>query len=234
MTPFKRYAIYYAPRPGDFAAQAAAWLGWDVETGRSVPFAGPDNLPGDQAALTKAPRKYGFHGTIKAPFRLAQGLTQADLEKHMLALSAGLAPVVLDGLQLHQIKGFLALLPQGDGAGLLALGEKVVTALDPLRAALTPAEVAKRRPETLSPRQRELLDLWGYPYVMEEFRFHLTLSDDLSGKTARALAEVLAPWFQPVLPKPFVIEDLCLFGEDAAGRFHLIHRYPLTAAAPQP
>jgi hypothetical protein len=37
----------------------------------------------------------------------------------------------------------------------------------------------------------------------------------------------LAAHFAPVLPHPFRIEDLCLFGEDAAGRFHLLHRYAL-------
>ena len=93
---------------------------------------------------------------------------------------------------------------------------------------MTEGEIAKRRPERLSPRQRQLLDIWGYPYVMEEFQFHLTLSDDLPEAVADAVAPVLADWLAPVLPRPFVIDNLCLMGEDAAGRFHLVARHALT------
>ena len=76
MDQMKRFAIYYAPRGGAFADAAAAWLGWDLTRGRAV--AQPDlpglvDLPG-LADLTAEPRKYGFHGTIKPPFRLAGGL----------------------------------------------------------------------------------------------------------------------------------------------------------------
>lgn len=80
----------------------------------------------------------------------------------------------------------------------------------------------------MTPRQRELLSAWGYPFVMEEFRFHLTLSDNLPESEAAELAARLDPWLAPDLPRPFAIEDLCLFGEDAAGRFHLLERHALT------
>ena len=95
-------------------------------------------------------------------------------------------------------------------------------------AYVTPAEVARRRPDNLTERQRELLARWGYPYVMEEFRFHLTLSDDLPPDEARALGAVAAEFFAPVLPQPFAVEDLCIFAEDGAGLFNLIGRHPLT------
>ena len=96
----------------------------------------------------------------------------------------------------------------------------------PCARPLTEAEIARRRPETLTPRQRALLDRWGYPFVMEEFLFHLTLTDRLPDPGPAMAA--LGAHFAPVLPRPFVIEDLCLFGEDDAGRFHLLHRYALT------
>ena len=88
------------------------------------------------------------------------------------------------------------------------------------------AEIARRRPDWLSTRQRDLLDRWGYPHVMEEFRFHLTLTDRLD--EPEPVRAALADYFAPVLPRPFVIEDLCLFGEDQSGRFHLLHRYALS------
>jgi len=228
MDGFRRYAIYYAPRDGAFAGAVASWLGWDPVRGGPVAHPRLEGLPASVADLTAEPRKYGFHGTIKAPFRLAEGVARGDLESAVAALAAGLRPVVLPGLRLAALKGFVALLPEGDEADLLELGAEVVTRLDPLRAALTEAEVARRRPERLTPRQRDLLECWGYPYVMEEFRFHLTLTGPLDPAAMGAVVAALGPWLAPVLPRPFAIEDLCLFGEDAAGRFHLLSRHALT------
>jgi putative phosphonate metabolism protein len=225
MDQIKRYAVYYAPRPGAFASCAAEWLGWSAETGQLLP---QPQLPGiaDPAAMTQGPRRYGFHGTLRAPFRLAEGVTALHLMEALANLSRRLAPMVCEGLRLENMQGFLALTPEGCEAALLALGAAVVETTDPLRAPLTDAERARRRPEALSARQRELLDRWGYPHVMEEFRFHLTLTDRLTDPGP--VAATLAAHFAPVLPRPFVIEDLCLFGEDASGRFHLLHRQALT------
>lgn len=225
MEPMKRYAVYYAPAAGEFWDRASAWLGWDAAAGAEV---APPDLGFQAAAITTDPRKYGFHGTVKPPFRLAEGRDHAALGTAMADLAARLAPVTLPGLRLENLDGFLALVPQGDTAGLERLAGEVVRALDAFRAALNPAEIAKRRPERLTPRQRELLDAFGYPYVMEEFRFHLTLTDRLPEPEAARAAEILAAHFAPVLPRPFVIDSLCLFGEAADGRFHLLHRYTLS------
>lgn len=220
----KRYAVYFAPRAGAFATRAAEWLGRDPVNGDAL--AQPE-LPGiDVAALTGDPRRYGFHGTIRAPFRPAMGITRGDILQVVADLAAGLAPVTCAGLRLQDLDGFLALTPEGRTDDLMALAAAVVKATNPLRAPLTAAEIARRRPESLSARQRELLELWGYPFVMEEFRFHLTLTDRLADPGP--VIAVLRPHFTPVLPKPFVIEDLCLFGEDQDGWFHLLHRYALT------
>lgn len=225
MDHFKRYAVYYAPEPGEFASRASQWLGWDAAAG--VNLTPPDlGLPADQ--ITRDPRKYGFHGTIKPPFRLAEGLTEAKLRGALADLAAGLAPVRLTGLRLASIGGFLALVPEGDTAPLGDLAAEVVRALEPFRAPLTPAEIARRRPEGLTPRQRALLEAYGYPYVMEEFRFHLTLTDRLEPPLNEQARAVLEAYFAPVLPRPFVVADLCLFGEAQDGRFHLLHRYPLS------
>lgn len=223
----KRYAVYFAPRPGAFADRAAAWLGRDAVTGKALE---QPLLPGVAApqGITVDPRRYGFHGTIRAPFRLADGVDVDGVEAGVAALAARLAPVQCDGLRLENLHGFLALTPDGCEAALLEFAAAVVEGTDAFRAPLTATEIARRRPESLSPRQRALLDRWGYPYVMEEFRFHLTLTDRLAEAQAEAVGQALCDHFAPVLPKPFVIEDLCLFGEDEAGLFHLLHRYALT------
>ena len=225
MDQMNRYAVYYAPRPGAFADRAARWLGRDAEAGRPLP---QPVLPGiaDPAAITAAPRRYGFHGTLRAPFRLADGVTPEAAGDAVAALAGRLAPVVCEGLRIEALDGFLALTPVGCADALAQLGRAVVEGTDALRAPLTEDEIARRSPESLSPRQQALLRRWGYPFVMEEFQFHLTLTDRLADP-APVLA-ALEAHFAPVLPRPFAIEDLCLFGEDARGRFHLLHRYALT------
>jgi putative phosphonate metabolism protein len=226
MDKMKRYAIYYAPEAGPFATAAAKWLGWDPELGAVVtqPEVGVDLVD-----LTNDPRKYGFHGTIKAPFRMADGMGRDALSDALSALAANLKPVEMPGLELVALDGFLALVPQGDTSNLLALAAQVVERLGHLRAPLTEAEIARRRPERLTSRQRALLDQFGYPYVMEEFRFHLTLSRRLTAAENAALMPRASTYFAPHLPKPVRISTLCLFGEAMDGRFHLLHRYPLAA-----
>ncbi|MFT5651936.1 MAG: hypothetical protein ACI9TZ_003433, partial [Yoonia sp.] len=179
MDQMKRYAIYYTPQAGAFAAAAAAWLGWDLAGARPVAQPSPD-LPRPLAEVTAVPRKYGFHGTIKPPFRLADGVSFTDLDEAVAGMASGLKPVAFPALQIINLHGFLALVPQGDPAALQALAGEVVRMLDPYRATLTETEIARRRPERLTPRQRDLLATYGYPYVMEELRFHLTLSGPLS------------------------------------------------------
>ncbi len=227
MDPVQRYAIYFAPREGAFGAHAAAWLGRDAVSGHAVPHPELPGLPIPLARLTGEPCRYGFHGTLRAPFRPAIGCSPEMIEATVAALARDLPPVTCDGLRLENIDGYLALTPKGCEAAVLDLGAKVIEATNDLRAPLTEADIARRQPARLTGRQRDLLDLWGYPFVMEEFRFHLTLTSQLPRAAADQVAEVLQTYFEPVLPRPFVIEDLCLFGEEATGFFRLLHRYPL-------
>lgn len=225
MMKMNRYAIYYTPSESAFAEAAAQWLGWDLAHGRAVPPAG---VVGGQD-ITQTPRKYGFHATIKPPFRLVDGADLAQLHAATAQLAASLQIVTLPALKLTLLEGFLALIPAAPNADLQDLAAEVVRALDPYRAPLTMAEIARRRPEILTARQRELLGIYGYPYVMEQFQFHLTLSSALGAdQTAKAMAAAQSH-FAGVVPQPFVIADLCLCGEDDLGQFHLLHRYPLMA-----
>ena len=224
-----RYAVYYAPSAGAFAECAAAWLGWDPARGEEVAHPRLDGLPTPLDALTAAPRKYGVHGTLRAPFRLAEGLEESALHDGLVQLARGLAPVVLDGLGLENIEGFLALTPLGDRTALQALAARIVVGTDAWRAPLTPEDLARRKPDRLTPEQAHNLTRWGYPHVLEQFQFHLTLTGQLGHAEAEAAAPVVAAHFAPVLPRPFVIEDICLFGEATDGRFHMLHRYALSS-----
>ena len=90
-------------------------------------------------------------------------------------------------------------------------------------------EVAKRRAAGLSPEQDTNLVEWGYPYVLDQFRFHITLTGKLPKGDLPAVEDYLASELAPLLPQPFVINDLALMGEAEDGRFHLIQRYALSA-----
>lgn len=222
MDQITRYAVYYAPRAGDFADAATRWLGRDAVDGAVLPQSA------EQAVLTAEPRRYGFHATLKPPFRLAPGQSADGLHLALALLARDLAPVTLPALRLTQLGGFLALIPAEESAELQALAARVVAELDPFRAAPTTAEIARRNPDSLPPRARDLLARWGYPWVMEEFRFHLTLTGRLDPAQAETVMAAAAAHFGPVLPQPCILADLCLFGEGAGAEFRLLHRYALS------
>lgn len=227
MDGFKRFGLYVVPE-GAFYRAGADWLGWDSVAGATVAHPDLPGLPGAAAEITATPRKYGFHGTVKPPFRLAEGTDAAGLDAAARAFCATRAPVTIPALETRRLGGFIAVVPAEPSEALSDLAAATVAALDPFRAPPSEAELARRRKAGLSDRQEALLARWGYPYVMEEFRFHLTLTGKLPRAEAEATRDILAAHLAPVLPAPFVIDSLCLMGEDAEGMFHLVHRYTLS------
>jgi hypothetical protein len=210
------------------AAFGADWLGWDIATGQAVAQPEHAALPRNVADLTKAASPYGFHATIKPPFRLAPGLEQADLCAAMAELAGRLAPLSLSGLELTDLDGFLALTPVGDVSALNALAAIVVRDLDRFRAPAPESELACRRAVGLTADQEINLIRWGYPYVMDEFGFHLTLTGRLTAPEAMATRAVLTPLLAKIPLAPVPITDLALVGQTETGWFKLIQRYPLS------
>jgi len=228
-----RYAVYLAP-----AADSALWrfgstmVGYDAETGAEP---SPPDLPGFDAAnwraMTAEPRRYGFHGTLKAPFRLAEGRSEAELLALTEACAAEHHGFELPPLKVSAIGAFLALVPPVPVPALADLARCTVLDLEPVRAPLSEAEIAKRRPERLSPRQRQLLDAYGYPYVEEEFRFHMTLTGPLDpALQAHALRALSDAFAGSGAAAPLRISDVALYVEDEpGGRFRLARRFALGA-----
>ena len=221
---FTRYAIYFTAT-GDLAARGASWLGWDVAQGRAVPHPPMSGL--DLPKLTHTPRKYGFHATIKPPFQLAEGMTFQDLSHATKTLCASLAPLTLPPLKVSPLGRFLALTFQIPTPELNDLAATVVQSLDPFRAPPSAADLAKRRQANLSPHQDALLVKWGYPYVMDEFRFHMTLTEKMpKGDIPDAVKEA-EHYFAPALNNKTQCDALSLVGQDKKGMSHLIERMPL-------
>jgi hypothetical protein len=224
VTPY-RIALYYAPEAHDpLHKRASAWLGRDAVSGAIL----PQNLVQgvDIQEITADARGYGFHATLKPPFRL-QGDVQAALQTAR-DFAARTASFTLPPLHITDLDGFLALREAAPCPALQALADGAVSALDAHRAPATEAEIARRKPEKLSLRQREYLAAWGYPYVFAEWRFHMTLTRRLTPAEKAiilpAVTEALGD--APALTRS--VSDICIFAQAAPGApFTILERLML-------
>ncbi len=221
MSDSSRYAVDFLPE-GGFDRVGADWLGWCNRQGAERSHPELAGLSRPIVQITDTPRKYGFHATIKPPFKLAKGQSAHDLAARFRELCKATSRVEIPVLEIRRLGGFVAAVPASHNPALQELAATMVKGLDPFRAPASEAELAKRRSANLTPRQEEMLAAWGYPYVMEEFRFHLTLSGRLPQSEANDLVSRLHAYFAPVIPQPFEVASLALMGEDDMGRFHHI------------
>ena len=228
----ERFAIYFAPAAtSNLWDRAATWLGRDASDGR--PFDGPvAGIDRDRLLnLTQSANRYGFHATIKAPMALADGATEADLRAALAEFAPRHQPIDLGRLRLAALQEFLALMVEGENEALQDFAAHVVEDFDPFRAPMSVKERAARA-GGLTERQVELLDAYGYPYVFEEFRFHMTLTDRLGTADAHDIAAAANTWFGPVLDEPVLLDRLSLFHETEAGKpFRRVADFKLGAAA---
>ena len=203
-----RYAIYYTP-PADhpLTLAAAGWLGRNAFDGSvtTVNHAFDD--------LVQAPRRYGFHATLKAPFSLKAGYGADDLADRFVSFCMENRGFSLPALKLARIGSFLALVNAKASSELDRLSSNAVEAFEPFRAALSDEDIARRNPQSLSPQQRAYLEKWGYPYVFDEFRFHMTLTGPVPDARMNAVEEALLAHFGDHLGKPHDIETCALFVE---------------------
>jgi len=219
---YRRYALYYTPTEAGWSHWATRWLGWDMTQGTAV--APPEGLDIDPHGWTDTPRRYGLHATLKPPFRLAQGEDFAQLTEAFQHYCDTTPPVEIGTPALTRLGRFLALMPTPQPAALTDAAAGIVRAFDPFRAPASDDELARRRAAGLSPDQEANLTRWGYPYVMEGFRFHITLTEKLSRQDIEKAEEILTTHLLPLLPERLTLDALSLAGEDDMGRFHLIER----------
>lgn len=215
----ERFAIYYAPGTDEpLWVKAAEWLGRDPATGATLhgPLAGTT-----RDALfdrTQSARRYGFHATIKAPMALRAGASRAELEDTLAEFAAASEPVAIGRLKLSLIDGFLALIPVDQTAELTNFSGQVVEAFEPFRALPSAAERERRlKGGHLSERQIELMDRFGYPYVFEQFRLHLTLTDRLPEAEREVYTRIAEAHFGSLADAETTLDRLVLFHEPEAG-----------------
>jgi len=173
--------------------------------------------------LTQDPRKYGFHATLKAPMALAPGRTEAELAAACESFAATARSIPAIEPVVDSISGFIAVMPAKPSAELLQFVGDVTREFDSFRAPLTAGDRARRNPAKLTPRQCEYLDRWGYPYVMEEFRFHMTLTGRLDPARREPVMAMLRDRFSAIGLKTLAIDRIALFRQDHAdARFRII------------
>jgi putative phosphonate metabolism protein len=229
--PQARFALYFTPPPGSpLACFGAAVLGYDCDAGTAVAQATLGGIaPAAAAAGAAEPARYGFHGTLTAPFELASGRSEKELTAALATFAARRAPAELGRLAVGNIGAFTALLPVGPQTAVSALAGHCVIAFSDYRAALSPHDRERRLAARLTVRQAELLERWGYPYVFEEFRFHMTLTGRLPPQERAPWRAALAAAFAPLASEPVEIDAVSLVRQDDRGaRFRVVTRQKLT------
>jgi putative phosphonate metabolism protein len=195
-----RYAIYFVPpASSDLYRFGAAFLGFDCYTGADLGC--PDDIEldsGEWAELTSEPRKYGFHATLKAPFRLAPGVTAADLTAELQRFAAipRALPAIAPAIQ--PLGRFIALVPGERSEEVDRLAADCVMGFDRFRRPLTAQEKDRRLGAGLTEGQVRNLDRWGYPYVFDDFRFHMTLTGPIEADRRAAIVALLQARFNRV------------------------------------
>ncbi|WP_180898585.1 DUF1045 domain-containing protein [Martelella soudanensis] len=226
-----RYAIYFTPAiDHPLTIAAGRWLGYDAFAGEERPFPDSIALPsGRMSAVTAAAARYGFHATLKAPFRLADNTTPAALEAAFDVFCRKHGPFDIPELKLGKLGRFHALVPARENETLRDFAADVVRYFEPMRAPLANEEIARRKPDDLSDEERDNLERWGYPYVFDAFRFHMTLTGPVSGTDAHVIETAIEDYFAPFVGEPLEISGIGLFMEERRGAPFTIRRWqPLT------
>jgi putative phosphonate metabolism protein len=224
-----RYAIYFVPEPSTPLWHfGSAALGYNAQTGQDAPF--PDHpvfAHPDVRTWTEEPRRYGFHGTLKAPFELHAEAHEAALIDAARAFASRREAILLPSFEIGTLGRFLALTPAGPSPALNDLAAACVREFDRFRAPMSPMDRERRLTAPLSPRQIEYLDAWGYPYVMEEFRFHVTLSGALDDGPRTVLLGALTELYAKVAA-PLAIDSISVCKQERRDdRFVVLRRFQL-------
>ena len=226
----RRFAIYFTPdADAPVTRLASSWLGRDAFLDFVVPTAPLNGFSREVwRAATSEPRRYGFHATLKPPFRLAKDSHEEDLRQALRQFAATRSAFIAPPLRLKSLSSFLALTLSAPCGELENLADDCVRGFDKFRALPNEDELARRRRARLTAPQMENLERWGYPYVMDQWRFHMTLTSSLDPEMLLPIQSHLAELFAPHCVEPIPIDALYLFEQPAEQEpFHVLERFPL-------
>lgn len=223
----RRLAIYFAPEEdAGLTRLACSWLGRDAFRDCAVSASLNGFSRETWRAATSDPRLYGFHATLKPPFRLASHRREEELKESLRDFAASRDSFDAPPLRVGALSSFLALVLSEPCPAFSDLAAACVTEFDEFRSAPGEQELARRRRAKLNPVQLEHLARWGYPYVMEEWRFHMTLTSSLDPQTLAAMQPHLESLFAPYCQEPLRVDSLCLFEQPGEGEpFSVMERF---------
>lgn len=223
-----RYAIYYLPRRDEPLAEfGRRWFGFDTETREPVREAW--DIP---SGILRTPARYGFHATLKAPFRLRRGRTEDELFQAVEKLAGEWAPQPLGLLIPRPLGTFMTLQPSLPCPGVDALAFACVRDLDLFRDPLTEEEQDAIFEKGISRRQKANVFTWGYPYVGEDYVFHMTLTSILAPQELERWQARVIEWGADYLNTPVTLGDLVVFAQRSPeAPFQVLERFALTGSA---
>ncbi|MEM7042448.1 MAG: DUF1045 domain-containing protein [Pseudomonadota bacterium] len=188
-----RCAIYFAPPEGSaLEAFGRRVLGRDHVTGEDVE---QPHLNGFDAAylkrITKSARHYGFHATLKAPFVLKAGRTIDELRDAAASFTANRTAFEAPPFEITAHSSWIAFTLSAPCPEMKMLAADCVRAFEPFRAPLDDVDIERRRKSGLTPRQDEQMLTYGYPYIFDDFAFHMTLAGPLDQDEREAVLRAL-------------------------------------------
>lgn len=223
-----RYAICFTPPASDpLSLVAANWLGRNVYSGDMLEPPAVRGLGIHEIAFhTAVPRRYGFHGVLKAPFHLSADMSESQLLRDLMRFAGTFAPFQISRLEIARLGSFYSLMPSAPCQQIQYLASAIVQEFDRYRAPLSEADIERSDPDGLSAAQFANLHRWGNPYVMDEFRFHMPVTGSINAIDMPRIEAALRTIFEPVLKEPVMVSNVALMIEEGTGgpfRVHSLH-----------
>lgn len=236
MTNYKRVAIYFLPKKNSSLENFGKnLLGRDINKKRKISltrrqkyfinrrFTYFDELKD----YCEKPAKYGFHATLKAPFRLKRNVKTKDFYDVISHIAAQHSRFKIKGLKIVYRKKFTFITSRKEIKSLINLENDLVKHLDTFRAELNKTEIKKRNPDSLTFKQNKYLKEWGYPFVLDQFKFHMTLMNQNNNKLSNKQKLELEKLIYKISNNLLEFNEISLLGENKNGYFEEIKRFKL-------
>ena len=236
MTNYKRVAIYFLPKKNSSLENFGKnLLGRDINkkkkislTRRQKYFINRGFMYFDELKdYCEQPAKYGFHATLKAPFRLKRNVKTKNFYDVISHIAAQHSRFKIKGLKIVYSKKFTFITSRKPNKLLINLENDLVKHLDTFRAELNKTEIKKRIPDSLTFKQNKYLKEWGYPFVLDQFKFHMTLMNQNNNKLSNKQKLELEKLIYKISNNLLEFNEISLLGENKNGYFEEIKRFKL-------
>lgn len=226
---YERYAIYYVPHyETELAEFGKTWFGYDLSEGDT-----DRNLYGLSADLvrevTRQPARYGLHATLKAPFNLDEGCSLEQLLQKTEQFCKKRKKFSLGNLKIGWHGNTMVLVEGQHDHRINQFASRCVLDFEDFRAPLTVKERTRRLEQNLNLHQRLMLEELGYPYVLSEFRFHITLTKNMTEDEKVQVVPALQPVLNSILGNPCDIDGIAIVGDPGNNQpFQMIEYFELS------